>query len=126
MSTNLIPQYRIYIDESGDHTYKNLDNPPERYLGLTGCIVEKEYYRTKFYPELEALKQKHFPHNPDNPVILHRADIVSRRGPFWRLRDDNNREAFNRDLLKFFALLQTVKRCDNQDHGTKKSLCKSC
>jgi hypothetical protein len=95
--------YRIYIDESGDHTYHSLDDSARRYLGLTGCIIKAEYYRTIFHPALENLKQKHFPHNPDEPIILHRNDIINRKRAFWRLRDTNNHEAFNRDILKFFA-----------------------
>ncbi len=94
--------YRVYIDESGDHTYRSIERPDKRYLGLTGCIIEAEYYRTTFHPALEALKQKHFPHDPDEPVVLHREDILNRKGPFWRLRDENARMAFDRDLLRFF------------------------
>jgi len=95
--------YRIYIDESGDHTYHSLDDPARRYLGLTGCIIAAEYYRTTFHRALENLKQKHFPHNPDEPIILHRNDIINRKGAFWRLRDADRREAFDQDILRFFA-----------------------
>jgi len=28
------PYYRLYIDEAGDHTYKDLDYVSHRYLGL--------------------------------------------------------------------------------------------
>ena len=28
----------------------------KRYLGLTGCIIEIERYRTSFYPKLEKFK----------------------------------------------------------------------
>jgi hypothetical protein len=94
-------RYRLYIDESGDHRYFNLENPAKRYLGLTGTLVETEYYRTTFQPEMERLKQKHFPHSPDEPVILHREDIINRRGPFWRLRDAEKEQAFNDDFLQF-------------------------
>ena len=80
-------RYRLYVDESGDHTYYELKEPAKRYLGLTGIFIEGEYYRTTFQPEIERLKQKHFPHSPDEPVILHRQDILNRTGPFWRLRD---------------------------------------
>lgn len=95
--------YRIYIDESGDHTYHSLDDTAKRYLGLTGCIIEADYYRTTFHSALEALKQEHFPHDPDEPVILHRREIIDRSGPFWRLRDPNNLEAFNQNILEFLA-----------------------
>jgi len=94
-------RYRLYIDESGDHTYYKLEDPAKRYLGLTGIFIETEYYRTTFQPELERLKQEHFPHNPDEPVILHREDVINRRGPFWRLRYSKKERAFNKDLLQF-------------------------
>ena len=94
-------RYRLYIDESGDHTYYKLEDPAKRYLGLTGIFIEAEYYRATFQPEMEGFKQEHFPHNPDEPVILHREDIINRRGPFWRLRDAEKEKAFNDELLQF-------------------------
>jgi len=94
-------RYRLYIDESGDHTFHKSEDPAKRYLGLTGVFTETEYYRTTFQPEMERLKQKHFPYNPDEPVILHREDIINRTGPFWRLRDPEREQAFNEDLLRF-------------------------
>jgi len=100
--------YRIYIDESGDHTYHSLDDPSRRYLGLTGCIIDAEYYRNTFHPALESLKQKHFPHDPDEPLILHRGDIINYKGPFWHLRDASRHEAFNQDILRFFTVQKYV------------------
>ncbi len=94
-------RYRLYVDESGDHTYYESEDPAKRYLGLTGIFIESEYYRTTFQPEMERLKQKHFPHNPDEPIILHREDIINRRGSFWRLRESERERVFNGDLLQF-------------------------
>jgi len=91
----------LYIDESGDHTYYKLEDPAKRYLGLTGIFIETEYYRITFQPKMERFKQKHFPHNPDEPVILHREDIINRRGTFWRLRDPERERAFNEGFLQF-------------------------
>lgn len=93
-------QYRLYIDESGDHTHSSEDKPEKRYLGLTGVIIETEYYRTTMHSQFERLKQKHFPHSPDQPVILHRKELIEKRGAFWRLRDTKNKESFNNDLLE--------------------------
>jgi len=93
--------YRIYIDESGDHTYSGEDKQGKRYLGLTGLIIEVEHYCTKFQPELEILKQNYFPHSPDEPVILHRKDLINKRGSFWRLRDPQKEKSFNEDFLNF-------------------------
>jgi len=95
------PNYRIYIDESGDHTYDHCDEDSKRYLCLLGCVIESDHYRNHFHPNFEKLKQKHFPHNPDEPVILVRSKIFSRNGSFWVLRDDKKRQEFNQDLLKF-------------------------
>jgi hypothetical protein len=97
----MLPQFRIYIDESGDHTYNHCEEDSKRYLGIVGCVVENEHYRIRFQPDLEKLKQEYFPHNPDDPVILVRQKIVSKSGPFWRLRDDKRRQEFNEDLLRF-------------------------
>lgn len=89
------------IDVPFDH-YPELEREEKRYLGLTGCIIEAQKYRSIFHPKLEELKQRHFPHNPDEPVILHRKDIINKRGPFWRLRDPEKEKAFNEGLLSFF------------------------
>lgn len=59
--------FRLYIDESGDHTYKKIEDINQRYLSLTGCIIDSEVYRKQIQPEFELLKQKHFPHSPDDP-----------------------------------------------------------
>ncbi len=94
-------RYRLYVDESGDHTYYALEDPAKRYLGLTGIFIEHEYYRATFQPEMERPKQTHFPYSPDEPVVLHRADIINQRGPFWRLRDPEREQAFNEGFLQF-------------------------
>lgn len=96
-------RYRLYIDESGDHTFGDLDEPAQRYLCLLGMFVEVESYRRTFHPDLEELKQKHFPHSPDEPIILHRKELVNRRGPFGRLTDPDKARRFDTNLLEFFA-----------------------
>ena len=126
-------RYRLYIDESGDHSYgrkelrrlrvtqgetsiidaatghyPELEQISKRYLSLTGCIIQTEYYRSTFHPKFEELKQKHFPHNPDEPVILHRKDIINRNGPFWRLRDSEREKSFNESLLLYLEEMKYV------------------
>lgn len=114
--------YRLFIDESGDHTYGkailqkfilrvgsdqiplDFNDYPEikhfskRYLGLTGCFIEVDYYQNNFLPALGALKRKHF---GNEEVILHRKEIINRKGPFWRLRDPGKEKEFNEDILTF-------------------------
>lgn len=114
--------YRLYIDESGDHDYgkkilKKLnikisgtviaiedDDYPElnradkRYLGLTGCIIERDEYEKNFIRRVDEIKQKHF---LSNQVILHRNEIINKQGSFWRLRDPQKEQEFNTDILTF-------------------------
>lgn len=33
-------KFRLYIDETGDHTYKNLHEVDKKYLGLIGCVFD--------------------------------------------------------------------------------------
>jgi len=102
------PAYRLYIDESGDHTNKEIENPDKRFLGLTGVIIETTYYRDVFQPALEDLKRKHFPRSPDMPVILHRSEILNRKGPFGRLKNEKLADAFNKDILEYFSKMNYV------------------
>ena len=71
--------YRIYIDESGDHTYRAVQDLHTRYLSLTGVMVVKTHYEAAIVPAIEALKRNHFSYDPDNPVIFHRTDMVKRK-----------------------------------------------
>jgi hypothetical protein len=112
-------RYRLYVDESGDHTYSFANDPDRRYLGLTGIAIEQEYYRTKFQPELESLKQVHFPHSPDDPVVLVRRRIIAKQGPFGRLSDPAKNVAWGKAILEFIRQAQCVLFTvviDKQDH----------
>ena len=64
--------YRIYIDEVGNHDMSHADDPNERFLSLTGVILESGYTAQTFIPEMNELKQRFFQHDPDEPVIFHR------------------------------------------------------
>ncbi len=114
--------YRLYIDESGDHTYGAVDDPAKRYLGLTGCFIEADYYRHVLHPAFERLKQRHFPHSPDEPIVLHRRDLLDKTGPYWRLRDSSVNAAFEDDLIDFlethdYRLISIV--IDKAAHGRR-------
>lgn len=93
-------KYRMYIDETGNTDLKHTDNPNHRFLSLTGVIVDLEHIRETVHPEMESLKKRYFGSHPDEPVILHRKEMVNRKRPFSNLRDTEVREAFNQDLLK--------------------------
>jgi hypothetical protein len=74
-------RYRLYIDESGDHVFKDTGQIPHRYLCLMGCWFKNPNY-LQFHDDLEELKKKHFNQHPDDPVIFHREDIINKRGVF--------------------------------------------
>jgi hypothetical protein len=93
-----LERYRLYIDESGDHVFRHTDEPGHRYLCLLGCFMSVPTYK-RFHAALREFLEKHVPHNPDDPVVLHREDIINQRRSFWRLRDEQIREAFDADLL---------------------------
>ncbi len=91
--------YRIYIDETGNHDMTHADNPNERFLALTGVILESEYNTSVLQPEMDAIKRQFFHQDPDTPVIFHRKEMVNRRPPFHILRDIKTEKQFNQTLL---------------------------
>jgi hypothetical protein len=99
-------KYRLYIDEVGDPGLGASKDPRHRYLSITGIVMELGYVDKVVFPELEGLKKKHFHSHADEPIILHRKEIVNKRYPFHPLRDEKIREAFDRDLLQLMSNLE--------------------
>lgn len=95
--------HRIYIDESGDPSYRGLTNPGRRYMGLTGVVLRKAEYDPAIPLALEALKRKHFPYDSDFPVSLHRKDIMQKRQEFRVLQEAHRNRAWETDLLSFLT-----------------------
>ena len=62
-------RYRLYLDESGDHVYRETNEIAHRYLCLLGCWFRNPDY-LMFHEALEDLKTRHLPHHPDEPVVL--------------------------------------------------------
>jgi hypothetical protein len=92
-------RYRLYLDESGDHVFRETDQLSHRFLCLLGCWFQNPAY-LKFHADLEALKNGFLPNHPDDPVILHREEMVNQRNAFSTFRNEMIREAFNRELLE--------------------------
>lgn len=106
-------RYRMYVDESGDHKYKQLTDPSRRCLCLTGIVMHADYHHTTFKPALETLKQTHFQRKPNAPVILVRSELLNKRGPFSVLQDSAKATAWGNDFLNFvensdFAIISIV------------------
>jgi hypothetical protein len=96
-------KHRIYIDEVGNSDLGSSDNPNHRYLSLTGVIIELDYVRLTVQPALEALKARFFSAHPDEPLVLHRREIVRAQPPFQALADDAVRAEFDEALLAFLS-----------------------
>ncbi|MFH0796420.1 MAG: DUF3800 domain-containing protein [Candidatus Omnitrophota bacterium] len=115
-------RYRLYLDESGDHTYKLLEDPSHRYLGLLGVWFKQLDDYLAFADGLERFKRDIFGPRPDRPVILHRSDIVNRKGAFGVLCNRNLRERFDSGLLEVIGQANFKMVCvviDKQEHLEK-------
>jgi hypothetical protein len=91
-------RYRLYLDESGDHVYRETNDIPHRFLCLLGCWFKNPDY-IAFHKSLENLKSKYFGHHPDEPIILHREDIINCRRAFKILQNEGVRQPFDNDLI---------------------------
>jgi hypothetical protein len=91
-------RYRLYVDESGDHVYRKVNEPAHRFLCLLGCWLQNPDY-LRFHEALEDLKKRHLPHHPDDPVVLHREDMTNARHAFKNLRNQAARKQWDDDLL---------------------------
>ncbi len=98
-------KYRLYVDEVGNSDLGASSNPNHRYLSLTGVIFELEYVKNSVFPAVEEIKHKYFNSHPDDPIILHRKEIVNKKPPFDSLMDSNVEVSFNSDLLKLLISL---------------------
>jgi hypothetical protein len=101
-----VAKYRIYIDEVGNNDLASSDNPNHRYLSLTGLIFELEYVKSIVTPELDKLKEKYFAQHPDDPIILHRKELVNKKFPFRSLQDPKIEEKFNIEFIQLIKELE--------------------
>lgn len=99
-------KYRLYIDETGNSDISSSDNPNHRFLTLTGVSIELGYVESVIFPELEALKNAYFKSHPDDPVVLHRKEMVNQKHPFELLGDEQVRNRFNKNLLELLECWQ--------------------
>ncbi|MBI5015924.1 MAG: DUF3800 domain-containing protein [Deltaproteobacteria bacterium] len=95
-------RFRLYLDESGDHVFREVKEVSHRFLCLLGCWFRNPDY-LKFHEALEALKSRFLPHHPDDPVVLHREDMLNARKAFKALRDPVMRAEWDEELLAVIA-----------------------
>lgn len=93
--------FRMYVDESGDHFMSGaaLRDPHRRFLSLTGVWIDRDEVIRRIQPELRQLKIDYLRPDPDEPLPLHRKEMMAARGRFAPLRDPSRREQFDHELL---------------------------
>ena len=99
-------KFRMYVDEVGNPDVWSSDNPNHRFLSLTGIIIDLDYVKDALHSEMEALKARYFGAHPDDPVILHRKELLSGKSPFHALKDSETRNAFDTELLDYLKKWQ--------------------
>jgi hypothetical protein len=112
-------KYRLYIDEVGNSDLGSSNNPNHRYLSLTGIIIDLEYVSKTVFSAVEELKQQYFGSHPDEPIILHRKELVNKQRPFESLQNPETEKSFNKDILELlqnldYAVISVV--IDKQEH----------
>jgi hypothetical protein len=101
--------YIVYVDESGDHGLKTIDENYPVFV-LAFCIFRKQDYIEQIVPRLQAFKFLHFGHDQ---AILHETDIRRDRGDFSFLKTREAKAAFLSALTQIieqssFTLVATV------------------
>ena len=92
-------RYRLYIDESGDHSTRHLDKDASRYLSLTGVWFRQNGDYREFCGALSALKVEFLGSRGLDDIVLHRSAITNRRGPYAVLSDPRTCARFDAQLL---------------------------
>ncbi len=102
VKTNRTPEYRLYVDEVGNASFKGCDIADRRFLSLTGVACSLDDVRAIISPGMIRIKEIYFDAHPDDetPLVFHRKDLLDRRGPFNSLLDSNRAAAFDSDLFR--------------------------
>lgn len=113
--------YRLYVDESGTHSYSMSQQADKRYLALTGVAIKQETIETDLQPGMRRLKALMSP-DPDEKFTLHREEIIQRSGPYSKLADPAIETKWNQTIFNLidsldFMLFTVV--IDKIAHKTK-------
>lgn len=94
------PVHRLYIDESGDHSYSKPENPWHKYLALLGVWFRRRPDYETFAEGLTAIKRDVFNIDSDSRLVLHRSEIKGRKGRFGVLKDEAKDKLFCERLIR--------------------------
>jgi Protein of unknown function (DUF3800) len=89
----------LFLDESGDHSLKKIDDQYPVFC-LAGVIIDEEVYSNTVKPQLDALKLRYW---KSTDVVFHSREIRKVLPPFDNLLNAKVRSDFYADLDSFFA-----------------------
>jgi hypothetical protein len=89
----------LFLDESGDHSLKKIDDQYPVFC-LAGVIIDENDYVGKVSPTLDQMKLKYW---QSADVILHSRDIRKCLPPFNTLLNEVTRTHFYQDVNSFFS-----------------------
>lgn len=93
-SNSPFSKYVVYVDESGDHSLKNIDGNYPIFV-LAFCVFHKVHYSEEVVAALEKFKFNHFGHDQ---IILHENEIRKEKAPFNIFKSFEQREGFYTEL----------------------------
>ena len=98
--------YRLYIDETGTQDITNTHDDNNQFFSLSGIIMNLGIAGGDATDFMNRIKEEFFLHDPDDPLILHRKDIMQRLGPFSVLKDDEENKKFCKWLERYLTVIQ--------------------
>jgi hypothetical protein len=114
-----VSKYRLYIDESGTHSYAELNSIGGRYLALCGIVISAEHNEGFIQPSFEEIRRM-FCDDIDLQPCFHYVDVISKRDYFGKLRNADFQESFNERYLNIIKNGQYIICCIVLDKKTHK------
>lgn len=114
-------KFRLYIDESGTHCYSTSELIDKRYLALVGVIISDQENLNNIKPKILKIKQL-LADDLDELPVLHREDIVAKKGCFRKLDEENIKKIYNEllfDLIENSNYLICCVVLDKKEHFSR-------
>lgn len=93
-------RFRLFIDESGDHSSSHQTLVDKRYLGVVG-VAFKNSDLVAFRAGFEAFKEVSCEgYDADCPPVFHREDILGKKNGFEWLRNEEVIRRFHSELIE--------------------------
>jgi hypothetical protein len=95
----------MFIDDTGCVKDEATNHPQRRYGGIVATIFDLDYLRSTFEPRFDALRERNFGFKADGSLpILHLRKMKNPKadGPFFALRNDDFRVAWNEQCLRMY------------------------